>query len=216
MKMANNFFKEAEKTLVTTEKGVLDLIKCKYSKIDEYYVIPATPATGIIYIINDFISGHLRMRGNTNGSYPYRYLEMIEAVFGKAEHTFEACSGNVKPNNNTTTADIRMVDNVDIVVDCQDLNSLQINSFDRWRCDPPYNAQAAKKMWNTELPDTMKLLKAGSRVVVPGGLFFLLSSQNYQWHPKSLKRIGCILLTIVPNNEIRAINIFLKLEESEK
>lgn len=213
--MTNSFFKEVSKTLVTTKHDVLDLIKCKYTKIDDYYVVPATPATGIIYIINDFISGHIRMRGRDNGSYPYRYLEMIDAVFGKAVHTFEACSGNVKSDINTTTADIRFGDNVDMVVDCQNLDTMIINSFDRWRCDPPYNAEAAKKMWNCELPDNMKLLKAGSRIVRPGGLLFLLLSQNYQWRPKELKRVGCILMTIVPNNEIRACNIYLKLEKEE-
>jgi hypothetical protein len=210
--MAENFFKEVAKTLVTKENNVLDLIKCQYSKIGEYYVIPASPATGIIYIINDFISGHLRMRGRDNGSYPYRYLEMIDAVFGKAEHTFEACAGNVKSDIHTTTADIRFNSDADIVGDCQNLDNLAINSFDRWRCDPPYNEKAAKEMWNCELPDTMKLLKAGARIIKEGSLMFLLTGPvNYQWHPKGTKRIGMIICSIVPNNELRVCQIYLKL-----
>jgi hypothetical protein len=41
-------------------------------------------------------------------------------------------------------------------------------------------------------------------------MFLLLGSQNYQWHPKGVKRIGCIVLTVVPNNEFRALNIYYK------
>lgn len=179
-------------------------------------IITAAPAVGIIYIINNFISGHVRLKGRGNGAYPYRYLEMIEAVFGKAEHTFEACSGSVKSDNNTTTADIKFNENNDITIDCQNLDSIAINSFDRYRVDPPYNARTAKEMYNCELPNTMKLLKAGSRIITPGSLMFLLSSQNYQWHPANTKRIGMILITVVPSNEIRCCNIFLKLEKEEK
>jgi hypothetical protein len=38
--------------------------------------------------------------------------------------------------------------------------------------------------------------------------------QNYQWHPKGVKRIGCIMITIVPNNEIRCLNIFYKYTDA--
>jgi hypothetical protein len=61
-------------------------------------------------------------------------------------------------------------------------------------------------------PDTMKLLKAGARVCKPGSLLFLLlGPKNYQICPKGVRRIGLVLITIVPNNEIRALNIYYKL-----
>jgi len=41
-------------------------------------------------------------------------------------------------------------------------------------------------------------------------MFLLLGPQNYQWHTKGVKRIGCIALTVVPNNEFRALNIYYK------
>ena len=50
--------------------NIISLIKCRYldlstlQKDDNYFIIPANPATGILYITEnnpDFISGHLRL-----------------------------------------------------------------------------------------------------------------------------------------------------------
>ena len=71
--------------------------------------------------------------------------------------------------------------------------------------------KTASHMYGTELPNLGKLLKAGARVIKPGSLMFLLCSQNYQICPPNVKRIGIITMTIVPNNELRACNIYEKL-----
>ena len=42
-------------------------------------------------------------------------------------------------------------------------------------------------------------------------MFLLLGPQNYQICPPGVKRIGWIAITVVPNNELRALHIFLKL-----
>jgi hypothetical protein len=47
-------------------------------------------------------------------------------------------------------------------------------------------------------------------------MFLLLGPQNYQWHPKGVKRIGWIAITVVPNNEVRALNIFYKYAEASE
>jgi hypothetical protein len=66
-------------------------------------------------------------------------------------------------------------------------------------------------MYGTVLPSWSKLLAEGARVTKPGGLLFLLlGDMNMQWHPEELIRIGWITLTIVPNQESRAIHIYLK------
>ena len=81
--------------------------------------------------------------------------------------------------------------------------------------DPPYNVRTAKEMYGTNLPSPIKLLQAGARVCKVGSLMFLLlGPQNYQWHPKGVKRIGWIAITVVPNNEVRALNIFYKYADS--
>jgi hypothetical protein len=67
----------------------------EYGK-SSYTTIPADPAIGVLYVTQnnpEFISGHVRMRGRNNGSYPYKYLEMINALFGKEDNTIEVCSG---------------------------------------------------------------------------------------------------------------------------
>ena len=87
----------------------------------------------------------------------------------------------------------------------RNLTKFLMATFDRWRCDPPYNSQTAKGMYGTGLPVTSKLLKAGARVCKPGSLMFLLlGPQNYQICPTGVKRIGYVNITVVPNNEIRA------------
>lgn len=83
--------------------NVLNLIRCKYTQeVDgnqEYSIILTNPAKGVLYVTQDcpyYISGQIRVRGRDNGSYPYNYLEMIDAVFGKEDNTIEVCSGMIK------------------------------------------------------------------------------------------------------------------------
>jgi hypothetical protein len=185
-----------------------------------YFVIPTSPATGILYITEnnpEFISGQIRVRGRDNGSYPFNYLEMIDAVFGKEDNTIEVCGGMIKKYGYKSgyTVDINPETNPDLVDDGQTLSSISNRKFNRWRCDPPYNVKTAKEMYGTSLPSSIKLLQAGARVCSVGSLMFLLlGPQNYQWHPKGVKRIGWIAITVVPNNEVRALNIFYKYADS--
>ena len=189
----------------------------------EYIIIFPNPAKGVLYITEHspgFILGHVRLRGKNNGSYPYHYLDMIDTIFGKEPNTIclLVCSGDMMVVNNrsnckTTTVDINPAKNPDIIDDAQVLSSITSdNIYHRWRCDPPYNLATAKSMYGlTDLPQTSKLLKAGARVCRPGSLMFLLlGAKNYQMCPKGVKRIGWIAITIVPNNEVRCLNIFLK------
>ena len=174
--------------------------------------MPANPATGILYITEnspDYISGHLRLRGKHHGRYPFRYLEMIDNIFGQEENIIEVCSGSVMEN--CFTVDINPDTEPDLVADGQKLDGISNSKFSRWRCDPPYNTRTAKEMYGTDLPRTIELLKAGARVCKVGSLMFLLlGPQNYQWHPNGVKRIGYINITVVPNNENRCLNIFYK------
>jgi hypothetical protein len=175
----------------------------------------ATPCTGVLYVTDNnpgFVSGHIRVRGKSNGSYPYKYLEMIDNLFGEDGWTIEVCSHKMKLTKELFTVDINPDHEPMLVDDGQKLGKLADNQFTRWRCDPPYNQNRAKKMYNCDVPSPIKLLRAGARVLKSGSLMFLLlGPKNYQMHPAGVKRIGIIILTIVPNNEIRALNIYLKL-----
>jgi hypothetical protein len=207
--------------------NVLDLIKC------DHYIVPptknttnkdknvqsivlTTPVVGNTYITNHntrFLSGQIRLRGRGDGRYPFYLLEMIDNMFGVVKNTVEVCSGSVRGTKDSpcTTVDINPDTKPDIVDDGQFLRRIQNNKFRRWRCDPPYNEYTARTMFGTTLPSTIKLLKAGSRVCKIGSLMFLfLGPKNYQWCPPGVKRIGIILATIVPNNEVRCLNIYYK------
>jgi hypothetical protein len=192
--------------------NVLNLLRCKYDTIitgdanETYYAMSPSPATDILYITQnnpEFISGHIRVRGRNNGRYPYNFLEMIDAKFGEMEKTIEVCSGNIKEygDNNCFIVDINPTTNPDLVEDGQIL--------------PPYNDETAREMYGTSLPETSKLLRAGARVCTVGSLMFLLlGAKNYQMCPQGVKRIGWVAITVVPNNEMRSLNIYYKYADA--
>jgi hypothetical protein len=196
--------------------NVMNLIKCPYEALPrdnpDTYIIMPRPLKGTLFVsFNNlgYISGQVRVRGRGGGKYPFHYLEMIDYVFGSEENTIEVCSGSVK--GGCFTVDINPETNPKIVDDGQTLNKIPNDSFNRLREDPPYNRNTARKMYGTDLPKPIRLLEAGARVCKKGSLMFLLlGPTNYQWHPKGTKRIACILFTIVPNNEIRCLNIYYK------
>ena len=186
-------------------------------RLGGYKIFTATPAVGILYEVNGFLSGNVRLRGRDNGSYLYNYLEMLDYHFGPEYNTIEVGSGNIRelygglgPAQKCTTVDINPDCKPDIVADGQYLSEIRDNSFKRWRCDPPYNDKTSKGMYKTEFPNFNKLLKTGARVIEPNSLMFLLCSQNYQMCPSNVTRIGFIYISVVPNNETRILNIYVK------
>jgi hypothetical protein len=138
---------------------------------------------------------------------------MIDNIFGYESNTIEVCSRSVPGGNrggHCFTVDINPDCKPDLVTNGETLEGLPSNEFDRWRCDPPYNEKTAQKMYGTELPNSSKLLKAGSRVCKEGALMFLLlGPTNYQACPAGIIRIGSIVISVIPNNEWRTLNIFL-------
>ena len=59
-----------------------------------------------------------------------------------------------------------------------------------------------------------RLLKEGARVIKKGSLmFFLLGATNYQICPDEIERVGMIFITVVPNNELRTLNIYHKMND---
>lgn len=180
-----------------------------------YTIYTAEPATGVLYVTPrspQFISGHCRMRGKDGGQYPYQYLEMIDNLFGPEHDTIEVCSGHVTHGSHTIyTVDINPNMRPDFVGDAQNLIGVDDEVFSRWRCDPPYNEGTASEMYQSQLPQPRKLLRAAERVVKPGGLMFLLlGPQNLQWSPPGVTRIGWVAITIVPSNELRTLHIYYK------
>ena len=154
------------------------------------------------------------MLGRKNGQYPVGYKKMLEEIFGMCSldgEEIEVCSGWVNNRPNLMTVDINPDRHPVHVGDGQSLPNDWSNRFDRWYCDPPYNKRTAEKMYGILLPSWSKLLTEGARVTKPGGLLFLLLGDvNLQWHPEGTTRIGWFVLSIIPNQEARAIHIYLK------
>lgn len=56
------------------------------------------------------------MRGRNNGSYPYKYPEMIDSLFGKGDNTIEVCSGMMgKDGKSCFTVDINPKTEPDLI-----------------------------------------------------------------------------------------------------
>jgi hypothetical protein len=166
--------------------------------------------------------------------------EMINHLFGPEKNIMEVCSGTIKGRTWTSSAALSSLDvkdslssflnlssssslpftvdinphlNPDYVADAQILDDIPNGVFNRWMCDPPYNLSIGRKMYGTELPSPIRLLEAGARVCKPRSLMFLLLGKPYQPHPKGIKRIGCIDISVIPNNEVRFLNIYWKYED---
>ena len=215
-----------------------------YIRYDENYIIThAHPATGILHITDNspfFITGKASMRGRDGGRYPYKYEEMINHLFGTEKNKIEVCSGTIKGRtweSGTALSSLKIKDslssilnlssstypftvdinshlNPDYVADSQILDGIPNGVFNRWMGDPPYNLSTAKNMYGTELPSPIRLLEAGARVCKPGSLMFLLLGKPYQPCPNGVKRIGCIDISVIPNNKVRFLNIYWKYEDA--
>jgi hypothetical protein len=75
--------------------------------------------------------------------------------------------------------------------------------------------ETANEIYGTCLAETAKLLKAGARVCKVGSLMFLLlGPKNYHISPQGVKGIGWIGITVVPNNELRTLNIYYKYADA--
>ena len=63
------------------------------------------------------------------------------------------------------------------------LSKVKSDTFNRLRCDPPYNEETAKNMDGTKLPNTYRLLGAGARVCKSKSLCF------YYWAHRIIRYV---------------------------
>jgi hypothetical protein len=85
---------------------VSSIVRAKSLHYEGYDIINCKPATGLIYLIKNFLSGHVRVKGRNNGQYPYNYKEMIDNIFGVSNNAIEVCSNSIQGNSKLTTVDI--------------------------------------------------------------------------------------------------------------
>lgn len=203
-----------------TEVSALQLVKKDIIRDGSYSIFRTDPCKGVCFITDEtpyFIHGRMAVKGNGGGAYPDHYLEMIDSVFGKEPNTIEVCSRTVKVDSERTafTVDINPNFNPSIVGDAQVLPGIPPNTYNRYRADPPYNPDTAKNMYGTDLPNFKRMVEAGARVCKAGSLMFLLlGPENYQHVPEGVMRVGLIYISVIPNNETRALNIYYKYADA--
>lgn len=187
-------------------------------------LINTAPCSGAMYVPDSkqyFIHGRLAVKGNDEGRYPEHYLDFIDRVFGPEPNTIEVCSRTVKVDSMRTRATVDLDPEgrfkPTYQTDGQILAGVPSRAFKRWRSDPPYNEKTAAKMYGTDLPNPKRLLEAGARVIEKGSLMFLLlGPQNYQQCPEGVVRVGLIYISVIPNNETRALNIYMKVADVDE
>jgi hypothetical protein len=161
------------------------------------------------------MEGKCKWLHSSIGQYPYRFKEGLWELFGKCNESqieIEVCSGQIMKRPNLVTVDVNRSKNPTYVLDAQHLPQEWTKIYDRWNCDPPYSKGTTREMYGTEMPSISELLAEGTRVTKPGGLMFLLLGNiNRQSCPESTVRIGRISMSIVPNQEVRALHCYLKL-----
>lgn len=200
---------------------ILPHVKVPIFHMGDYSIFLTEPCQGVCFVNPDsphFIHGRMAVKGHKGGVYPDHYLDFIDRVFGPEPQTIEACSKTVKVDSRRTalTVDLDPKNEPSIVGDAQILAGVPSGQYKRWRCDPPYNADTAREMYNCELPQFNHLLEAGARVCQLGSfMFLLLGPQNYQVCPEGVMRVGLIYISVIPNNETRALNIYHKYAEPE-
>jgi len=131
--------------------NIFDLIKCThYVRYDEkYIVIPAHPATGLLYVTTAsplFISGQVRMRGRDGGRCPYQYEEMINHLFGIEKNRIEVCSGSIKgratETSNALLSSLNVKDSLSSVLNLSSSSSLPFTVDINPGLNPDYVADA--------------------------------------------------------------------------
>jgi hypothetical protein len=201
--------------------NILSLVKARIIRDGSYSIFRTDPCKGVCFVTDDtpyFIHGRMAVKGNGGGVYPDHYLDMIDALFGPEPNTIEVCSRTVQVDGKRTaaTVDINSSFNPTFITDGQVLQGVEPGRFNRWRSDPPYREDTARTMYHTSLPSFIRLLEAGARVCKVGSLLFLLlGPQNYQHCPAGVMRVGLIYISVVPNNETRALNVFYKFAEAD-
>lgn len=203
--------------------NVLPLVKQKIINEKNYSIFLTEPCKGVCFVTPDsphFIHGRMAVKGNKEGTYPEHYLDFIDRTFGPEPNTIEVCSRTVPVDDKRTKFTVDMDPEKrftpSLRTDGQVLQGVDNGIFNRWRSDPPYNENTAKKMYGTELPSFIRLVEAGARVCKVGSLLFLLlGPQNYQACPPGVMRVGLIYISVIPNNETRALNIYYKFAEAD-
>jgi hypothetical protein len=192
---------------ITNSKGVTKLHPPEYSEVSLY---------------NNFLTGLVRTLGKKEGQYPVGYLDFINYMFGREKNTIEICSRFMQVDNVDTaaTVDIDPFFTPTFCTSAETLAGVPSNFYKRARLDPPYGARQSLEIYGIErTPDFSAMLKQAARVCREGGLIFMLRGQeggNQQFcKPYGLTRIGLVAITVVPNLEVRFLNIYAKTGDAE-
>jgi len=153
-----------------------------------------------------------------DGAYPSGFMKNVKQGFHKyypknTDDILHVCAGRI-PASEGIRLDVDECYDPDYVGNCE-IMTVQypelINRFSWVQADPPYNKQASEKYYNKPMLNKGLLLKQMSLCVKIGGIVAMLDQDIITNAPRNLKRMAIIGVTVNPNKQIRAFNVYQRV-----
>ena len=149
------------------------------------------------------------------GGYPEGFLQRLDAKLNfKDKKILTLFCGSSTFGD---TVDIKPEVNPTYVADCRKELPIESDRYDVVIADPPYDSQNvtySDKLYQTEVVKPYSFVKEAVRVLKVGGYLCILHQLVYKC-PDGVERYAVIPITTGPNQRIRVLNIFRKINALE-
>lgn len=154
------------------------------------------------------------------GAYPAGFLANLKDCFKwiypkDTADILHVCSGRI-PAWEGDRLDIDPEYHPDYLCDAQDMFMIEDESYQWVMSDTPYNTDAASKYYGKPMLNKSKVFREMSRVCKVGGFVAVLDQDIVTGASRNMKRIALIGVTVNPTKQIRAFNVYKKMEPSKK
>lgn len=150
------------------------------------------------------------------GAYPVGFLQRLDKRIGlKDKKVLTLFCGS---SDYGDTLDIKSEVNPTFVADCRKEFPIENDTYDVVVADPPYDSQNitySDKLYKEGVVKPYSFVKEAVRVCKPNGFICILHQLVYKT-PADTERFAVIPITTGPNQRIRVLNIFRKVQQNER
>lgn len=154
-----------------------------------------------------------RPTGKYKGIYPNQFLERLSTLIPmEGKLILHQFGGTTEKDEYNHTIDINPDVEPTYLIDARTLQGIKNECYDIVLADPPYdsvNVNYSKKLYKCEMVKPYSFVKAGVRVLKPGGYYCILHQLTYK-NLDNCKRYAMVGITTGPNMRIRCLNVFQK------
>ncbi len=148
------------------------------------------------------------------GAYPEGFLQRLDKTIGlSGKKVLTLFCGS---SNFGDTVDIKPEANPTYLADCRKALPIPDKRYDVIIADPPYDSQNitySDKLYKERIVRPYSFVKEAVRITVPGGYVCILHQLVYKTL-EGTQRHAVIPITTGPNQRIRVLNIFKRLEDA--